>query len=81
MDPRSQGVTQNAYFSFLIHTKQLLLETFCDETVLIGAQTHKQTNQQLTDGKTDVEVEIVILIAGYAPTDKNSFKRSFFETF
>ena len=32
MDPRVLRVTQNAYFSLLKHTKQLLLVTFCDLT-------------------------------------------------
>ena len=30
MDPMSLRVTQNAYFSLLTPTKQLLSETFCD---------------------------------------------------
>jgi len=32
MDPRSLRVIQNAYFSLLTHTKELLLVTFCDAT-------------------------------------------------
>ena len=37
-------VAQDAYFSLMTHTKQLLLETFCDNTAGIGAsfQTHTQ---------------------------------------
>ena len=31
-DPRGLRLTQNAYSSFLTHTKQLLLVTFCDTT-------------------------------------------------
>ena len=30
-------MTQNAYFSLIAHTKQLLLVTFCDTTAGIGA--------------------------------------------
>ena len=33
MDIMNLRVTQNAYFSFLINTKQLLLVIFCDPTV------------------------------------------------
>ena len=32
MEPRGLKVTQNAYFSLLTHTKQLLLVTFCHPT-------------------------------------------------
>ena len=55
-------MTQNAYFSLLAHTKQLLLVTFCDTTAgfeLFFGQTHGLTHGR-TDGQTDVEVEIVI---------------------
>ena len=49
------------YFSLLTHTKQLLLVTFCHTTAGNGAsiRTHEWTNG-MTDGQTDVEVEIVI---------------------
>ena len=59
--PSAMRVTQNAYFSLLTHTKQLLLVTFCVTTAGIGAsfQTHGMTEGR-TDGQTDVEVEIVI---------------------
>ena len=55
-------VTQNAYFLFITHTKQLLLVTFCDETAGIGASfwTHGPTRRRKDRGQTDVEVEIVI---------------------
>ena len=36
MDLRGQRVTQNAYFSLLTHTKQLLLVKCCDRTAGIG---------------------------------------------
>ena len=55
-------VTQNAYFSLITHTKQLLLVTFSDNTAGIGAsfRTDAQTVDGRTEGQTDVEVEIVI---------------------
>ena len=57
MDPRCQRVTQNAYFSLLTHTKQLLSMILCDLTAEIGASfwTHRRT-----DGQADLEVEVVI---------------------
>ena len=57
MDQRCQRVTQNAYFSLLTHTKQLLSMILCDLTARIGAsfRTHRQT-----DGQTYVEVKKVI---------------------
>ena len=41
------GGIQNAYFSFQTHTKQLLLEIFCDTTAGIAArfQTQERTNR------------------------------------
>ena len=51
-------VTQNAYFSLITHTKQLLLVTFSDTTAGIGASF--RTDVRTAEGKTDVEVEIVI---------------------
>ena len=56
-------VTQNAYFSLMTHTKQLLLVTFCYTTAGIGVsfRTHaRETEDGRTEGQTDVEVEIVI---------------------
>ena len=61
-------VTQNAYFSLITHSKQLLSVTFFDTNAGIGVifQTHIQTHGQRrtdggqTEGQTDVEVEIVI---------------------
>ena len=56
-------VIQNALFSLLRHTKQLLIVTFCHTTAGNGAHfwthTRKRTDRR-TDGQTDVEVEIVI---------------------
>ena len=56
-------VTQDAYFSLLTHTKQLLLVTFCDTLagieVSFWADGTEWTDRQ-TDGQTNVEVEIVI---------------------
>ena len=71
MDPRCLKVTQNAYFSLIKHTKQLLLVIFCYTTAGIGAsfQTDARTNARThtrtdgrteAEGQTDVEVEIVI---------------------
>ena len=54
-------VTQNAYFSLMTHTKQLLFVTFCYTTAGIGAsfRTHARRTAA-AEGQTDVEVEIVI---------------------
>ena len=54
-------VTQDAYFSLLTHTKQLLLVTFCDITAGNGysLRTHKRTNGQ-TDGQTDGQTEVEV---------------------
>ena len=48
MDSRGVRVIQNAYFSFQTHTKQLLLEIFCDTTAGIAArfQTQERTNRK-----------------------------------
>ena len=55
-------MTQDAYFSFLTHAKQLLLVTFCETTA--GNRKFLETRTDGTeperDGQTDVEVEIVI---------------------
>ena len=55
-------VTQDAYFSLLSHTKQLLLVTFSDTTAGIGVcfRTDARTEAAAVEGQTDVEVEIVI---------------------
>ena len=54
-------VNQNAYFSLLTYTNQLLLVTFCHMTAGNGVsfRTHGHTHGH-TDGQTNVEVEIVI---------------------
>ena len=59
-------VTQDAYFSLLTHTKQLLLVKFCHTTVGNRASfwTHERKNGRTNgptepDGQTDMEVEIV----------------------
>ena len=54
-------MTQDAYFSLITHTKQLLFVTFCDTTAENGAffgHTDTQTNGR-KDGQKDVEVEII----------------------
>ena len=62
-------MTQNAYFSLITHTKQLLLVTFCCTTAEIGvsfrtdARTDGRTEEEEeeeAEGQTDVEIEIVI---------------------
>ena len=59
-------LTQNAHFSLMTHTKQVLLVSFCDITAGIKAsfQTQDAHTHGLTDGRTerqsDVEDEIVI---------------------
>ena len=44
-------VTQDAYFSLLTHTKQLLLVTFCDKTA--GSGVRFRTHGTRTDGRMD----------------------------
>ena len=54
-------VTQNAYFSLITHTKQLLLVTVSDTSAGIGASFRTDTRQTAAaEGQTDVEVVIVI---------------------
>ena len=55
-------VTQDAYFSLMTHTKQLLFVTFCCITAGIGVsfRTQAWTDGPTEEGQTDVEVEIVI---------------------
>ena len=65
MDPKGLRVTQNAYFSLLTHTEQLLLVTYCDPTAGIvkwdGMGQQQTVNiRPLLQGWTDVKVEIVI---------------------
>ena len=65
MDLRGVRMTQNAYFSFLIHTKKLLLVTYFDTTAETGdsfrTPSHTEGRKDgRMDGQTDVEVEIVI---------------------
>ena len=50
---------KNAYFSLLIHTKQLLLATFCYMTAGIGSVTGRDQTGR-TEGRTDVKVRIVM---------------------
>ena len=61
MDPRDLRVTHNAYLLLLTHTKKLLLMTYFDTTAKTGVsfRTHIQEDIN-TDGKTEVEVEVVI---------------------
>ena len=61
------SMTQNAYFSLITHTKQLLLVSICYTIAGIGASFRKhgwtdggRTDGGRTEGQTDVEVEIVI---------------------
>ena len=51
-------MTQDAYFSFLTHTIQLLLVTFCDTLAGIEVSFWTEGTGRM-DGQTDVEVEIV----------------------
>ena len=66
MDPRDLGITLNAYFLLSKHTKQLLLVTYCDPPagIEVSFWTHRRTDgggtQVVVEGKTHVEVEIVI---------------------
>ena len=45
------GVTQNAYFSLLTHTKQLLLVKFCDTPA--GIEVSFRMGRRTADGRTD----------------------------
>ena len=56
---RGLRVTQDACFSLLIHTKQLLLMAFCHTSagIEVNFRTHGRTERN--HGQTDVEVEIV----------------------
>ena len=55
-------VTQNAYFSLITHTKQLLLVTFCDTTAGIGASFWTEAwRTAAAEGQTGVEVKIFTL--------------------
>ena len=56
---RGLRVTQDAYFSLLIHSKQLLLVTFCDTNAGIWSW-FSDTRTAEAEGQTEVEVEIVI---------------------
>ena len=57
-------VTKNAYFSLLIHTKKLLLVTFCDPTAETGVSFRTDGQRidggHMEEGQTDVEVEIFV---------------------
>ena len=53
-------VTQNAYFSLIKHTKQLLLVTFCNLTAGTGVSFWMDARTAAAEGQTDVEVETVI---------------------
>ena len=59
MDLMSLRVTQNAYFSLFIHTKQLLLMTFCDPTAGIVKWGRSDDDGHCKDGQT-LKVEIVM---------------------
>ena len=62
--PRGWGSqTQNAYFSLLTYTNQLLLVTYCHISAENGVSFRTHTDGTThTDEQTDVEVEIVIQI-------------------
>ena len=54
VDPRGLGVTQDAYFSLLTHTKQLLLVTFCDTLAGIEVSFWRDgTTDERTNGRID----------------------------
>ena len=46
-------VTQNAHFSLMMHTKQLLLLTFCYTTAGIGATFRTHGRRTANGGRTD----------------------------
>ena len=60
MDPRSLRVIQNAYFSLLTHTKQLLAVSFCDDTAGIGAEL--KCDIRMDRKETEMRFEKVIQI-------------------
>ena len=57
-------VTQDAYFSLLTHSKELLLVTFCDPTAETGVSFRIDGQRidggHMEEGQTDVEVEIFL---------------------
>ena len=55
-------VTQNAYFSLITYTKQLLFVTLYNTTAGIGASfpTHGRTDTQRVEGQTGVEIKLGI---------------------
>ena len=65
---RGLRLTKNAYFSFLTHTKKLLLVTLYNPTAETGVSfrtdggrsTEDRVRRTEEEGQTDVEVEIVI---------------------
>ena len=57
MDPRGLRVTHNAYFSLLTYTKKLL---FLTAKTGVSFWTDGTDRTDVTDGQTDVKVEIVI---------------------
>ena len=60
--PRGLRVTQNAYFSFLTHTKQQILVTFCDTSVKTGASFQtRRMSVTMTDGRTDWQTDLEVL--------------------
>jgi len=58
MDPKGLVVTKNAYFSLLIHIKQLLLVTICDTTA--GNGSVMGWDSLPMEGQTDLNVERVM---------------------
>ena len=60
MNPRGLVVPPNADFLLMIHTKQLLLVTFCETTAGIGASFRTHTRTAAAEGQTHVEVKIII---------------------
>ena len=48
-------VTQDAYFSLLRHTKQLLLVTFCDKSAGSGVRFRTHGRQRTYDGRRRTE--------------------------
>ena len=60
MDFRGLRVTKDAYFSLLIHTKQLSLVTFYDTTTGIGSMMIQTGGDGMQKGNTDMKFEIVV---------------------
>ena len=61
LDTRGLRMTQNAHFSLLTHTKQLLILIFCDTIARIGPsfQTHRFTDRRMDRQRWRLKYEVI----------------------